>query len=313
MVRCKVSMCFTGEPKKGGGKFITFKFPDDSAARTAWIKALKIDPRWVPTKHDRICELHFTEDCFVSDEKNVFKDYHKKRRKNLLPHAVPTLFPDKTKPRTGQYFSEEYNNYVDESGLNKDVSKIIKNLKPTKIIQNLHPKSYPEEDDLPPPKEENFTPKKLKTESSEVVDGESNLNPPVSESDSESESIFQTVQKKNLSRKRKKDLENPERVIEILRKENELMRNKIKELKFENQAMRKVFKPDQIDFLTKDQSLEEAVWTTGTIFEAEKLRSVLGNQGFEYLRQLGYPFPPQSVIQQVIKIPDMKSKKLKFL
>ena len=61
MVRCKVSMCFTGEPKKGGGKFITFKFPDDSAARTAWIKALKIDPRWVPTKHDRICELHFTE------------------------------------------------------------------------------------------------------------------------------------------------------------------------------------------------------------------------------------------------------------
>ena len=137
--------------------------------------------------------------------------------------------------------------------------------------------------------------------------------PPGSESDSESESIFQTVQKKNLSRKRKKDLENPERVIEILRKENELMRNKIKELKFENQAMRKVFKPDQIDFLTKDQSLEEAVWTTGTIFEAEKLRSVLGNQGFEYLRQLGYPFPPQSVIQQVIKIPDMKSKKLKFL
>ncbi|XP_049863173.1 THAP domain-containing protein 6-like isoform X8 [Schistocerca gregaria] len=57
MVTCVASGC----TNRSGKSAVTFhSFPKDSARKSLWIKALRrID--WKPTKHSRICSLHFRE------------------------------------------------------------------------------------------------------------------------------------------------------------------------------------------------------------------------------------------------------------
>ncbi|XP_046995409.1 THAP domain-containing protein 2-like isoform X10 [Schistocerca americana] len=57
MVTCVASGC----TNRSGKSAVTFhSFPKDSARKSLWIKALRrID--WKPTKHSRICSVHFRE------------------------------------------------------------------------------------------------------------------------------------------------------------------------------------------------------------------------------------------------------------
>lgn len=48
---------------------------------------------------------------------------------------------------------------------------------------------------------------------------------------------------------------------------------------------------DQIRALSLTKRSRRAVWSPETILKAQKIRSVVGTKGYEYLRELGYPLP----------------------
>ena len=45
----------------------------------------------MPTKDSTICSLHFKDEDFVPEEKNVDSRGRKHKRKNLKPNVVPSL------------------------------------------------------------------------------------------------------------------------------------------------------------------------------------------------------------------------------
>ncbi|KAL2092106.1 hypothetical protein ACEWY4_011904 [Coilia grayii] len=63
-------------------KISFFRFPfSDKDRLQKWIRNVKRQ-NWTPTKHSRLCSLHFTQDCFIYTQKQV----------TLTHDAVPTLF-----------------------------------------------------------------------------------------------------------------------------------------------------------------------------------------------------------------------------
>ena len=48
---------------------------------------------------------------------------------------------------------------------------------------------------------------------------------------------------------------------------------------------------DQVRALSLSRRSRRAVWSPETVAEAGKLRRAVGNKGYEYLREAGYPLP----------------------
>ena len=58
--------------------------------RRKWIFRIKRKD-FVPTGNSQICSLHFKDEDFVPEEKNVDSRGRKHKRKNLKPNVVPSL------------------------------------------------------------------------------------------------------------------------------------------------------------------------------------------------------------------------------
>eukprot|EP00795_Rhopilema_esculentum_P005350 gene5350-525_t len=73
------------------GKNISFhKFPEDKAVRKAWLVKIKRE-NFVPSRHSRVCSLHFTNESFLRSPV-VNNSLEVTMKAQLLPDAVPTLF-----------------------------------------------------------------------------------------------------------------------------------------------------------------------------------------------------------------------------
>lgn len=65
-----------------------FSFPKDDKLKRLWVEAckrVKHDNKhvtWVPSNSDRLCSLHFKQDCFIKNSK----------RQRLRPTSVPSIF-----------------------------------------------------------------------------------------------------------------------------------------------------------------------------------------------------------------------------
>ena len=66
-----------------------FRFPTDAAICEVWVRKLKTVDYW-PSKHSKLCERHFTSDCFeIEPSKARSLGY---ARLQLKKDAIPTLF-----------------------------------------------------------------------------------------------------------------------------------------------------------------------------------------------------------------------------
>ena len=73
------------------GKNISLnKFPEDKAVRKAWLVKMKRE-NFVPSRHSRVCSLHFTNESFRRSPV-VNNTLEVTMKAQLLPIAVPTLF-----------------------------------------------------------------------------------------------------------------------------------------------------------------------------------------------------------------------------
>ena len=98
MPNCMVSGCGSGRGKvrgvKGKETVQLFRFPENVFIRNRWIRQLHFDPKyWQPTGQ-RICNLHFSIDCFVPPNLNVDKRGRRRNTLKLKPEAVPTKLRD---------------------------------------------------------------------------------------------------------------------------------------------------------------------------------------------------------------------------
>ena len=86
---CDYARTFKGKPS-------VFQFPTDPVRLRAWLKNI---PRknFAPTKHSKICEVHF-EERFISRTTSAIRPDGTKAearltRPKLIADAIPTLFP----------------------------------------------------------------------------------------------------------------------------------------------------------------------------------------------------------------------------
>jgi hypothetical protein len=97
--KCVAYGCKSGY-KSDNRKDVTFhSFPKDPEVCSKWLRAI---PRkdFQPSKHSRMCSLHFTDDDFVVERTDK---QDRRRRKNAASHlvnrylkkdAVPSVFPN---------------------------------------------------------------------------------------------------------------------------------------------------------------------------------------------------------------------------
>ncbi len=94
---CAAPGCRSGYDGPCGNKLSFHKFPDNPILKEKWIKAIPRDTsNWLPTKHSRVCGLHFQEDDYV-DSRDSHVERRKKKtttRKSLKKSAIPSVFPN---------------------------------------------------------------------------------------------------------------------------------------------------------------------------------------------------------------------------
>ena len=78
------------------GKRSVFQFPTDPVRLWAWLKSI-LRKNFAPTKHSKICEVHF-EERFISRTTSAIrsdgtKAEARRTRPKLTADAIPTLFP----------------------------------------------------------------------------------------------------------------------------------------------------------------------------------------------------------------------------
>ncbi|XP_035212329.1 uncharacterized protein LOC118186361 [Stegodyphus dumicola] len=63
--KCAVATCRGNY--KNGPKVAVFKFPNETELRMKWIRSLRRKDGFQPTKHTRVCELHFRSDEIIRE------------------------------------------------------------------------------------------------------------------------------------------------------------------------------------------------------------------------------------------------------
>ncbi|CAL8347881.1 unnamed protein product [Merluccius merluccius] len=76
-----------------------------------------------------------------------------------------------------------------------------------------------------------------------------------------------------------------------LRKEVEEMKKRLFRLDRMERGLQSFLLEDQVRALSLSRRSRRAVWSPETVAEAGKLRRAVGNKGYEYLREAGYPLP----------------------
>ena len=91
MPYCAVVSCQSGS-KKPGEKYQMFQLPDpikSKGLRTQWLN--RLNRNFIPTEHTRVCAKHFQQSDFVPEEKNLDAHGKPKKKKTLIPSAIPSL------------------------------------------------------------------------------------------------------------------------------------------------------------------------------------------------------------------------------
>ena len=87
-MKCKVTGCYLTRVQY-------FKLPESQRIRKRWIRAIGKQLEWEREKPKNpakwfVCSAHFSEDCFVPNDKNFVNGVRNPRR-SLLPTAVPNM------------------------------------------------------------------------------------------------------------------------------------------------------------------------------------------------------------------------------
>ncbi|XP_035219163.1 THAP domain-containing protein 2-like [Stegodyphus dumicola] len=95
--KCAVATCRGNY--KNGPKVAVFKFPNETELRMKWIRSLRRKDGFQPTKHTRVCELHFRSDEIIReiemyDEKSAKLIKAPISRPRLKKGCIPSQFPD---------------------------------------------------------------------------------------------------------------------------------------------------------------------------------------------------------------------------
>jgi len=102
-LRCVIPNCYSRT--KNAAKVQLFPFPTDRKLCRKWEKQAGIE--YGP--HKRICQLHFNDGCFETNEENLDSEGTPRNRLRLKKDAVPTIFtfgPPKTSRRLKVELSE---------------------------------------------------------------------------------------------------------------------------------------------------------------------------------------------------------------
>lgn len=73
-------------------------FPSDNSLKKLWLHKIHVHrDNFTPSKHTRVCSLHFNENDFrleTKDSCNRLKNNPILRRRHLKEHAIPSIFPN---------------------------------------------------------------------------------------------------------------------------------------------------------------------------------------------------------------------------
>ena len=86
---CVVGCGYDLAPKDG--TYESYRLPKDPKISQKWLKLIN-RPNYVPSSSTAVCHRHFEEDAFLSHEQNITKKGKQRKRRNLKPTALPTLF-----------------------------------------------------------------------------------------------------------------------------------------------------------------------------------------------------------------------------
>ena len=67
------------------------KFPQGQSVRNRWIQQLRLE-NFVLKPHSRLCQAHFTPECYVRNPETLLSLGLEGERLTLKPDAVPTIF-----------------------------------------------------------------------------------------------------------------------------------------------------------------------------------------------------------------------------
>ena len=85
-------------PSESDARITFHSFPQDETVRAKWIRAISRKD-FVPTKHSRVCSLHFRETDFVEEHCDINTTLRKKlsasqlKLRHLEKDAVQSIFP----------------------------------------------------------------------------------------------------------------------------------------------------------------------------------------------------------------------------
>ena len=88
MPTCCVYKCDTGSSSHNPGQ--SFPLPETPKLRNEWLDRINRE-NYIPTFSTRGCALHFSEDAFIPQERNIDKFNRPRLKRKLKPLAVPTL------------------------------------------------------------------------------------------------------------------------------------------------------------------------------------------------------------------------------
>ena len=91
MVYCVAFGC-NANSSQGGGIHHFFKFPTDPLLLKKWLVKIK-RANFKPTKHSRLCAVHFETTCFERDPETMAALGYAGARVSLKSDAVPSIFP----------------------------------------------------------------------------------------------------------------------------------------------------------------------------------------------------------------------------
>ena len=131
MVRCCAPGCSNDTCDESGKDLSFFTFPKDPKICKEWIVRMGRAPRgktslFVPTRNDRLCSAHFEDHCFKRDFKGEFQEQgameqgKRRRRKELVDGAVPTIFARKPASETPSRRSSLYMQRKEEEAVREE-------------------------------------------------------------------------------------------------------------------------------------------------------------------------------------------------
>ena len=96
MTICSALKCTSGQTGSTPVKSFLFIVKSDPARNSQWAKWVQMHgrPQFTPSSTSVLCEKHFAEDQFVSEDQNCSVKGTVNKRRKLILGALPTIFGD---------------------------------------------------------------------------------------------------------------------------------------------------------------------------------------------------------------------------